>query len=162
MSTIYLSIRWSICCPFISLYVVLYSFTPTGGCPTFIKLQSGPKNLTLSSFGVCDWTRFHSSGRVSQPDSLPAPMTYDHRSLHTSGVSKLWTQWTQTSEKDRLCYAMLYAYQTRSEISGFLDTPIGNNIKQLPLNRWPPSLSRSLSRSIQPYSFCGAQPNVAA
>ena len=56
---------------------------------------------------------------------------------------------------------MLYAYQTRSEISGFLDTPIGiigNNIKQLPLNHWPPSLSRS----IQPYSFCGgAQPNVA-
>lgn len=115
MSTIYLSIRWSICCPFISLYVVLYSFTPTGGCPTFIKLQSGPKNLTLSSFGVCDWTRFHSSGRVSQPDSLPAPMTYDHRStLRAPNCGLNGLKPAKRIGMDRLCYAVCLPNQVRN------------------------------------------------
>lgn len=67
--------------------------------------------------------------------------------------------WTQTSEKNRLCMAMLYAYQTRSEISWNFWFLGHTRWKQLPtLNRWPPSLSRS----IQPYSFFGAQPNVAS
>ena len=129
-------------------------FTPTGGCPTFIKLQSGPKNLTLSSFGVCDWTRIHSSGRVSQPDSLPAPMTsYDHRSLHTSGVSKLCTQWTGLKPAKRIGYAWLCCMLTKPgqkfhEISGFLDTPIGNNCPRSITGHRPSRAQFSRTRSL--------------